>query len=1077
MFYPLPTLAQGKVFAAKQLFLADDGGLWLQDVRDQVLFFDGQNILPEQGSALDHQASKIAFVDNAFWSFFHHEIYRSVPGQDKELAFSLTPGSEIQNIGSSKRFIWVSDETNFYTYNLDSEEINTYSLSELYQYNQSTQIEINDAIFMFSKWVLATNAGVFLSQQDEFAHVVSSGKHYVERLYYSEKRRELIVGSLNGALIFNIEKPDQPIQTISGSHVLSISETSKEYWIGTENGLYVHSFLTGKTEKFEQGIGAGNTLSGEKIYALLNDHVGGLWVATDRGIRYFSLYSHKFIRYSNEAMSLVSRGEKLIDIYPQKVGDGYWFLTNRGVFGQNVLNSGKRTTFYTGSVYDVEERNGVLWLATDKGIVCIDAETGKPIDDDLPSFLKSTSVRFIEFNHKGILWGASETYLWSYELESKKLTQYGSGWMIEKHLPAQLTHMSVTSQNYVILGTEHGVYTLRGREISFAGESFSYGEVIDAVQADDDEYWVASRYGLYRLDLNKNNVEPIEMVNSHVTPKCLIENQYGIWLTSSAGLSRYARRGALVQHYGEPFGVVSNEFLPRVCSYLNNSEQTILLGAESSLVKTDTQELIVSRLPDTRVIYSQVKINQDLYSLAKTVNETPRVSYGQSMFFQFGVLPSVNNIDLEYRLNQSNNWQSLDGSTLTIDHLMPGEYQLEVRPVRNGRVKGESNSYQFVITEPWFLSQLAFVGYFLGVLLLIAMIVYWRSRMMTESNKQLKAQVALKTNQLRHQSRVLLGNNHQLRKQLQVRWMIYSQSVNQLKDRLKNLDVACLSNEQLAKLIENELEMLVNVRSTNGQALPVFNLTMIIHSVVSSWKNELSKVGVSVEIDAEDDVFIQLNDFNLDETFNILFDGILRRCYRNQTVVIQLLKRAGMVTFSMLDQGDAYDACSSNATFLENLNKLVELSGGQLKWFCSKERNLLEISWRESSSFETSPVVMPDEQDESDIVGKDPWLAKVVQLVEENYADPEFGTSAAAKMLYVSERSLQRRLKAMIEKTFTEYLTEVRLDIACRRLLAGGKVSDVAFECGFNDPSYFSQRFKHRFGMSPTQFVEDQSRY
>ena len=69
LFYPLPTLAQGKVFAAKQLFLADEGGIWLQDVRDQVLFFDGQHILPEKGSALDHEASQIAFLDNAFWSF------------------------------------------------------------------------------------------------------------------------------------------------------------------------------------------------------------------------------------------------------------------------------------------------------------------------------------------------------------------------------------------------------------------------------------------------------------------------------------------------------------------------------------------------------------------------------------------------------------------------------------------------------------------------------------------------------------------------------------------------------------------------------------------------------------------------------------------------------------------------------------------------------------------------------------------------------------------------------------------------------------------------------------------------
>ncbi|PTO71289.1 helix-turn-helix transcriptional regulator, partial [Vibrio splendidus] len=50
---------------------------------------------------------------------------------------------------------------------------------------------------------------------------------------------------------------------------------------------------------------------------------------------------------------------------------------------------------------------------------------------------------------------------------------------------------------------------------------------------------------------------------------------------------------------------------------------------------------------------------------------------------------------------------------------------------------------------------------------------------------------------------------------------------------------------------------------------------------------------------------------------------------------------------------------------------------------------------------------------------------------------------------------------------------EVRLEHACERLLAGEKISDVAFDSGFNDPSYFSQRFKHHFGMSPSKFAEN----
>ncbi|NOH23370.1 helix-turn-helix domain-containing protein [Vibrio europaeus] len=1077
LFYPLPTLAQGKVFAAKQLFLADEGGIWLQDVRDQVLFFDGQHILPEKGSALDHEASQIAFLDNAFWSFFQNEIYRTVPNQEKELVFSLTPGTEILKIGSSKRFIWVSDERNFYTYQIDSGEFQTFSLMELYQYNQSSQIAINDAKFIFSKWVVATNAGVYLSEGSHFEHVSNSGKNYVEKLYFSEKRRELIIGSLNGALIFNINKPNEPIRTIAGSHVLSITETDQEYWIGTEKGLFVYTFLTGETQKFEQGIGAGNSLAGEKIYSLLNDNTGGIWVATDRGVRYFSLYSHKFTRYSNEAMSVVSRGEKLVELYRSKGRDGYWLLTNKGVFKLNLVKPSSRKLVFRGRVHDVEEHNGVLWLATDKGIVCVNADTGEVIDDDLPNFLKTNTVRFLEFNHGKMIWGASDTQLWSFDLVSQKLTQYGSEWMIDKYLPAQLTNMYVTSQDYVTLGTEHGMYIVRDGQISFVGESIPYGEVIDAVQPSESELWVASRYGLYRLDLFTNNVEPIDMVDGHVTPKCLIQNQDGIWLTSSTGLSRYTPQGSLTQHYGEPFGVISNEFLPGVCTFGSDSERTIFLGADSSLVKVNTQQLVVSRLPDTRVIFSQIKRNQKLFSLANSVQETPQIGYGESIFFQFGFLPSASNINLEYRLNQSSEWQALDGSTLTIEHLMPGEYSLEVRAVRNGRVKGNSNSYQFLVTEPWFLSHIAIVTYVLAVLVVIAVIVYWRSRLMAKSNRLLKAQVALKTNQLRHQSRVLLGNNNQLRKQLEVRWLIYSQSVNELKERLTTTTSNSLTHEQLIGYMQQELETLINVRSTNGQALPVFNLTMIVNSVISSWKDELAKVGVNVELESDQELFIGLNDFNLDELFNLLFDGILRRCYRNQTVVIQLVQKEGMVVFSMLDQGDAFDSSSGSVTSSDNLHKLVTQSGGEMSLFSSEDRNLLEISWQESVSFENSPVVMPADEECAELVHDDPWLSKVIQLVDDHYTDPEFSTSSAAKMLYVSERSLQRRLKSSIEKTFTEYLTEVRLDNACRRLLAGEKVSDVAFECGFNDPSYFSQRFKHRFGMSPTQFVEQQSRY
>ena len=101
-----------------------------------MLFFDGQNILPKSGSALEFKQVHIAFLDNAFWSFAGNEIYRTTPGKSRELMFSLTPGTEILRIGVSGRYVWVSDTANFYTYHIESGDFSSYSLMELYQYNQ-----------------------------------------------------------------------------------------------------------------------------------------------------------------------------------------------------------------------------------------------------------------------------------------------------------------------------------------------------------------------------------------------------------------------------------------------------------------------------------------------------------------------------------------------------------------------------------------------------------------------------------------------------------------------------------------------------------------------------------------------------------------------------------------------------------------------------------------------------------------------------------------------------------------------------------------------------------------------------
>jgi len=53
--------------------------------------------------------------------------------------------------------------------------------------------------------------------------------------------------------------------------------------------------------------------------------------------------------------------------------------------------------------------------------------------------------------------------------------------------------------------------------------------------------------------------------------------------------------------------------------------------------------------------------------------------------------------------------------------------------------------------------------------------------------------------------------------------------------------------------------------------------------------------------------------------------------------------------------------------------------------------------------------------------------------------------------------------------SFTIRLNELRMRKAADLLAhREGRISDIAFECGFNDLSYFNRCFRRRFGLTPT---------
>ncbi len=76
-----------------------------------------------------------------------------------------------------------------------------------------------------------------------------------------------------------------------------------------------------------------------------------------------------------------------------------------------------------------------------------------------------------------------------------------------------------------------------------------------------------------------------------------------------------------------------------------------------------------------------------------------------------------------------------------------------------------------------------------------------------------------------------------------------------------------------------------------------------------------------------------------------------------------------------------------------------------------------------------------------------------------------------AKRIHVTPAHFSRIFKKATQKTYQEFLTEIRLGHACRLLMETDlPVIEVAFESGFGNLSNFNRRFRQKYAMSPREY-------
>jgi AraC-like DNA-binding protein len=137
--------------------------------------------------------------------------------------------------------------------------------------------------------------------------------------------------------------------------------------------------------------------------------------------------------------------------------------------------------------------------------------------------------------------------------------------------------------------------------------------------------------------------------------------------------------------------------------------------------------------------------------------------------------------------------------------------------------------------------------------------------------------------------------------------------------------------------------------------------------------------------------------------------------------------------------------------------------------------SLLEILIKLSESKELNPLLSTRFVPNNATSSKDSdRIHKVFDFIMNNYTQKIY-MSQLASMLSMSASSFSKYFKCHTRKTFSSYITDIRINLACRLLIEGEKtISQIGYLSGFENLSNFHRHFKEITGLTPKDY---QSRF
>ena len=136
--------------------------------------------------------------------------------------------------------------------------------------------------------------------------------------------------------------------------------------------------------------------------------------------------------------------------------------------------------------------------------------------------------------------------------------------------------------------------------------------------------------------------------------------------------------------------------------------------------------------------------------------------------------------------------------------------------------------------------------------------------------------------------------------------------------------------------------------------------------------------------------------------------------------------------------------------------------------------NIIENRKRAQQDMGQIPGTGDHLQKERPLTPEEEFLQRATACVFAHLSDSDYDRDAFALDMGASQSTLYNKLRAITGQNVSNFIRDIRMKEAYRLAEKDPqqRVSDLAYQVGFQDPKYFSTCFKKQFGIQPKEFME-----